>query len=69
VHPFSEREVKVTTTGGVNLVAPLSRALSVYVPLRVTWLPASASATDRRPDRLDLQAGVGFSFRLQQSVR
>ena len=69
LHSFTERQTKFAATGGVNLVAPFSRAVSLYLPLRVTWLSASPSATERRPDRLDLQAGVGFSIRLRQHIR
>jgi hypothetical protein len=66
--PFRERKTAIAATAGINLVAPFSRAVSLYLPLRATWLAESVSPAARRPDRLDFQAGVGFSIRLSQSV-
>lgn len=68
-YPFSERKVTVAATAGINLIAPLSNGLSLYLPVRATWLAEAGSAEARRPDRVDFQAGVGFSIRLSQSVR
>jgi hypothetical protein len=65
---FNERKTTIAATAGINVVAPFSRAVSLYLPLRATWLSENLSATARRPDRLDFQAGIGFSIRLSQSV-
>ena len=67
-HPFTERQTNLAGTVGINVVAPFSRAVSLYLPLRATWLSAESSG-ERRPDRLDVQVGVGFGIRLKQSIQ
>ena len=67
-HPFTERKTDMAGTVGINVVEPFSRVVSLYLPMRVTWLGAP-SGGERRPDRLDVQAGVGFGIRLKQSIR
>jgi hypothetical protein len=67
-HPFTERTTNMVGTVGIDVIAPFSRAVSLYLPVRATWLGAPSSV-ERRPDRLDVQAGVGFGIRLKQSIR
>lgn len=67
-HPFSETQTVSAITAGINLIAPFSRAVSLYVPVRATWLSEQSSASSRRPDRFDVQVGVGFSIRISQRV-
>jgi len=68
-HLFSQRRTTAGVTAGINLIAPFSRAVSFYVPIRATWLDEVSSATTRRPDRLDAEAGIGFSIRISQRIR
>lgn len=67
-HPFSETKTVPAITSGVNLIAPLSGAVSLYVPVRATWLANQPSTSSRRPHRFDVQAGIGFSVRIKQRV-
>ena len=66
-HQISEREIVVAPTVGVNLVLPLSRAISVIVPIRATVIAHQSAA--RWPGRIDAHAGLGFSVRMTQRVR
>ena len=66
-HPFSERTTQLAITAGVNVVLPLTRAISVIVPLRATALPSDPP--QRWPGRFDAHGGIGLSIRLAQSVK
>lgn len=68
-HPLSETKTVPAITTGFNLIAPFSRSVSLYVPVRATWLAEKSSALSRRPGRLDAQVGIGFSIRIAQRVR
>jgi hypothetical protein len=66
-HPFSARYWTVAVTAGATFVAPVTRAMSVIVPVRVTTY-----LTPPNPNGLggvDVQAGLGLAFRVTQRVR
>jgi hypothetical protein len=65
-HPIEEKQKTAAITAGINLVLPVSRRWSVYLPVRATYV---LKTLERMPDRLDVQAGAGLSLRLSQSVR
>ncbi|MEO8678855.1 MAG: hypothetical protein ABI665_07405 [Vicinamibacterales bacterium] len=65
-HLFDEHQTAGALTGGVNLVLPVSSRWAFYFPIRANWLLKSQP---RMPVRFDVQAGLGLSLRISQSVR
>jgi hypothetical protein len=65
-HPFSERRTAIAFTTGANFIVPVTRVISVVVPVRMTALVSAPPA--RSAGRFDVQAGVGFSVRTTQRV-
>jgi len=65
-HPIAEKTTTFGATAGINLVAPLANAISVFIPVRVTIVP---SPPELWPGQLDVQTGIGFSIRMTQRVR
>ena len=65
-HAINERTRTWGATVGMDLVLPVSRAISVFLPIRATGVP-------RRPEHsagpVDVSGGIGLSIRLSQTVR
>jgi hypothetical protein len=66
-HPIAERSTTLGFTAGISAVFPITHAVSVILPVRVTFTPSTPLAT--WPGRLDAQGGIGLSFGAAQRVR
>jgi glyoxylase-like metal-dependent hydrolase (beta-lactamase superfamily II) len=66
-HEIHERDTRLGLTAGVEIMAPLSERVGVVIPVQIACTSLSAPPV-YWPNRLDVTAGIGLSFRVRRHI-